>query len=146
MFVCQAVKKDFDIKDFIEEQDLETLNILYVEDCEEYSIDMNEDFINESDFNEYNADLTMANINTKQGWYKRVLYNTPAKATAHVFNTVVSSYNERLLANILLFILPPADLQYRSDGGYAIWSDVVAVVVSHPQCQQSFWTGLHVKS
>ena len=66
MFVCQAVKKDFDIKDFIEEQDLETLNMLYGEDYKEYSTEMYEDSSNESDFNEYNADLVMANITTNQ--------------------------------------------------------------------------------
>ena len=34
MFVCQVVKIDFDIKDFIEEQYIDTLNILYGEDVQ----------------------------------------------------------------------------------------------------------------
>ena len=50
IFVCQAVKKDFDIKDFIEEQDLETLVRLYGDYCKEYSTYVYEDANNESDF------------------------------------------------------------------------------------------------
>ena len=37
MLVYQTTKKNFDIKDFIEEQDIETLNMLYGEDFEDYS-------------------------------------------------------------------------------------------------------------
>ena len=65
MFVCQAVKKDLYIKDFIEEQYLENLNMLYWDECKEYSTDLYVDANNKSDFDEYVADLVMEDINTK---------------------------------------------------------------------------------
>ena len=41
-FVCQSVKKDFNIDNFIAEQDLKTLPRLYGDKCDEYSSDVSE--------------------------------------------------------------------------------------------------------
>ena len=65
IFVCQAVKKNSDIEDFIEEQDLETLTRLCGDDCKEYSTDVSEESYNVSDFDEF-LDLVMEDINNSQ--------------------------------------------------------------------------------
>ena len=94
MFVCQAVKKDFDVKGFIEEQDLETLTRLYGDDCDEYSTDVSEEASNESNLD---IDLLIANINNSQKWLKFVLCN---------LSNVLCNCNERFLAKIPMFMLP----------------------------------------
>lgn len=65
MFVGQAVKKEFDIKHFIEELGVETLNTLYGEYFEDYITDEYEDYNNESDSKEYNADVVTVKMNNK---------------------------------------------------------------------------------
>ena len=47
MFVWQVVKKYFNIKDFIKEQDLETLSRLYGDNCDEYRTEVSEEAYNE---------------------------------------------------------------------------------------------------
>ena len=81
---------------------------------------MYEDYSNEINFNEYNADLVMANISNKPAmmltpkvyaWFKKVLDNIQTKSEAHVFDVVLINYNKRLLANILSFMLPMHEIK-----------------------------------
>ena len=108
MFVCQVVKKDFNIDNFIAEQDLETLPRLYGDKCNEYSSDVSEESYNEwklneflkscndSELNQY-FDLVMADVINSYKWFEMVFDNIPA---------VLCNYNEGLLAKIPLFMLP----------------------------------------
>lgn len=98
MFVCQSVKQDFDIKDFIEEQDLETLNVLYGEDWKEYSTYEYEDSSNEINFDVYDADLVMTNINNEPAMmlYPIVLPNQPSPLTYVWYKIVLKTSQLKL--------------------------------------------------
>ena len=74
MFVCQAVNKDFDIKDFIEEQDLETFTRFYGDNCNEYSTDVSEEASNESNLNKF-LDIVLANLDNSQEWFEFIIAN-----------------------------------------------------------------------